>query len=68
MPRNDLQGLLLWQVALGGWFWKPVKQSHRKIAEASPFSQTVVHYIYSIDGLIEKFGTNDANTAGTSSI
>lgn len=55
----------------GGTGWMALEASetsHRKNAEASPFSKTVVRYIYSINGLIEKFGTNDANTAGASSI
>lgn len=55
----------------GGTGWMGLEASetsHRKNAEASPFSKTVVRYIYSINGLIEKFGTNDANTAGASLI
>ena len=42
--------------------------SRKRNADVSPISKAVVYYIYSINSLIGKFGTNDVNTAGTFSI
>lgn len=55
-------------VAIGLMILKASAISHKKNADVSPLSKTVVYYIYSINSLIGKFGTNDVNTAGTFSV
>lgn len=55
-------------VATGWKFLKASETSRKKNADVSPLSKAVVYYIYSINSLIGKFGTNDVNTAGTFSI
>lgn len=55
-------------VAMGWKFLKASETSRKKNADVSPLSKAVVYYIYSINSLIGKFGTNDVNTAGSFSI
>lgn len=55
-------------VAKGWMFLKASETSRMKIADVSPISEALVCYIYSINSLIGKLGTNDVNTAGTFSI
>lgn len=47
---------------------KAKETSLKKNADVSLISESVVYYIYSINSLIGKFGSNDVNTAGTFSV
>lgn len=51
-----------------GWVILRASKVSSKNTGVSPVSKTVAYYIYSINSLIGKFGTNDVNTAGTRSV
>lgn len=55
-------------VAIGWMILRASETSSEKNADMSPIPETVAYYIYSINSLIGKFGTNDVNTAGTCSV
>lgn len=54
--------------AVGLMTLRAKETSRKKNADVSRISETVVCYIYSINSLIGKLGTNDVNTAGTFSV